>query len=229
MTTQQGNGVTTVDPHVNTNDFWSQNGPGLLVAGLDFLAGERTNSAARREAQKNREFQLSASSTAYQRAVADMRAAGINPILAARTGGASTPAGAMANFHNPVTSALGAFQSHRQTNASTLLQEANAALTMTKNTLQKNLIPSSETVNVVTSNIEKIVKTADRAIKENAEGVLKNMREANEKLIQKLQSMGVTPQNVYIQIENKMGDIVEQFKHWFEPHKPTRQNHFNQR
>jgi len=55
---------------------------------------------ARREARTNRDFQREMSNTSYQRAVADLRRAGLNPILAAKTGGASTPGGATAQIPN---------------------------------------------------------------------------------------------------------------------------------
>lgn len=48
------------------------------------------------EAQKNRDFQLYLSNTAHQREMQDLRAAGLNPILAAQQG-ASTPSGSQAS------------------------------------------------------------------------------------------------------------------------------------
>lgn len=49
------------------------------------------------QASTNRQFQADMSNSAYTRAMADMRNAGLNPILAAKQGGASTPSGAMAS------------------------------------------------------------------------------------------------------------------------------------
>lgn len=48
------------------------------------------------EAQKNRDWQTQMSNTSYQRAMKDMAAAGLNPILAYSQGGAQVPGGAVA-------------------------------------------------------------------------------------------------------------------------------------
>lgn len=67
----------------------------------------------REEAEKNRQFQLHMSNTAYQRMAEDLKKAGFNPALVLNGGGASTPAGSLATSSlasaPAVTSAYTAF------------------------------------------------------------------------------------------------------------------------
>lgn len=120
---------------------WLTPGVGSAIGGIGgaiaSLFGQKSaNRQNLKIAREQMAFQERMSSTAYQRAMADMREGGLNPILAAGRGGASTPGGASAKMENEISpavnSAIGLITAIKQAqlmNAETKKANAEADIT----------------------------------------------------------------------------------------------------
>ena len=128
---------------------------------LDFAFKKKEQKWAKQSANRQMDFQERMSNTAYQRAMADMRKAGVNPIMVTKLGGASTPTGAMArtpDLGNMGSDMIKNYATAQQvkltnaqtnnTNAQTSLHSANAKKADTDRRLAEEKIHTEKQVQI---------------------------------------------------------------------------------
>lgn len=118
-------------------------GGGLVGAAIgalgSFFGAKSQNKSNRAIAREQMAFQERLSNSAYQRSMGDMRKAGLNPILAYKQGGASTPSGAGIPAVDEIGPAVSSAQHTMRLASDIKLQKAQTGQSKSVTEAQKSL------------------------------------------------------------------------------------------
>lgn len=150
----------------------------LIGAASSAWGATEQNRAAGHQQREQQNFQERMSSTAYQRGMQDMKDAGLNPMLASKLGGASSPTGSMAPIQSVGGAATTGYQqgmqaetTRKKTESDVLLQTANRLNTEADTVLKEAQAPTANTKATIAKKIEGLVNIADKIL-DNGKPVL---------------------------------------------------------